>query len=750
MPSKSLRTPTPPAHADHRRHWLDNTSAHAVLAITLCAAPLPGWGQSPGQSDTDPAQTPGNPTFALPPKAVTATPILIPIPLDRPADAPDRDAQTRRIANFGVLGEQDSMTVPFAIMRYSAQDIEDAQARTLADVLAWDANIRSGLTSGTFAENFTIRGFQLAAADASLNGLYGLAPRQIVSTDAVGHVDVFQGASAFLNGVAPNGTAIGGGIDVQLKQADDAPLARVTTAVTGSGQVGAHIDVGQRFGDDKQFGIRINESAADGNSAIDRQSGRNGTTAVSLDWRGEHLRLAADFLYQRERIDNGRSVYVDYGTSVPLVPAATSNYAQPWTYSNLEDTIGMLRAEYDVAPGWTVYAKGGVRHTDEQGNYASPLYYASTLIVDARLSVPYWQDARSAQVGLRGKFDTGPVSHQINVAASTVAETTGYAFTESNAYFTSLVAPVAVPYPVTLTGAGNLTDPNRTEEMVDKGLSISDTLGFFHDRALLTVGVRRQSISQQTYDYTGTVQQSNYQSSVTTPLLGIVYRVTSDLSLYANRSEALVPGSTAPIQAVNFGQVFAPYRASQFETGVKYDVGHYGANAALFRIELPSSFLDSTGYFTQAGQQRNQGAEINGYAELLRGLRIRGGASFTQATLVSTTPASDNGKTAIGVPKWLANLGLEYDVREIPGLTLSGNWTYTGAQYLDAANTMKIPHWNRFDIGARYATLIAHHAVTLRANLLNVANRAYWASAYDGYLTLGAPRTLLLSATTDF
>jgi iron complex outermembrane receptor protein len=42
---------------------------------------------------------------------------------------------------------------------------------------------------------------------------------------------------------------------------------------------------------------------------------------------------------------------------------------------------------------------------------------------------------------------------------------------------------------------------------------------------------------------------------------------------------------------------------------------------------------------------------------------------------------------------------------------------------------------------------------TFRANVLNVTNKAYWESAStsgQGYLTQGAPRTVLFSMTTDF
>ncbi len=78
----------------------------------------------------------------------------------------------------------------------------------------------------------------------------------------------------------------------------------------------------------------------------------------------------------------------------------------------------------------------------------------------------------------------------------------------------------------------------------------------------------------------------------------------------------------------------------------------------------------------------------------------------------------------------------------------------TGGSYADAANTLKVGSWTRFDIGARYMMDVKGKLLTLRANIENLANRNYWASVGgypdNGYLVLGAPRTFSLRASVDF
>jgi iron complex outermembrane receptor protein len=659
--------------------------------------------------------------------------------------------QVARGATVGVLGDQKLINVPFSMTSYTAKVIEDQQARTLADVLDNEPAVRSSLGYGNFAQTFTIRGFKLEGDDISLNGLYGVTPRQLVSTEALERVDVFKGTSAFVNGASPGGTGIGGNINLQLKRADDKPLTRVTMDTSSSGEFGTHLDVGRRFGDNDQFGVRVNVAGRGGETGIDNEHRRSQTLAAAFDYRGEKLRLYADFLYQRVKVDQGRSVVYVAGSQIPRVPSASSNFAQQWTYSNLEDTVGMLRAEYDFLPGWTAYAAGGAHHVNEHGLYSSPTYNGTAGTTTAGyLGVPYKSDSLSAEVGVHGAFATGPVSHKVNVGASIARIEKSAAYSFASSFATSLYNTQQVAAPTPYLFGGDLGNPGVTGRTLVKGVSVSDTIGFLNDRILFTVGARSQSIAVLGYSYTG-VENASYNKSLNTPIFGLVLKPFENVSIYANRSEGLAQGGSAPTSAINFGQVFAPYRTKQIEAGIKYDNGQYGANLAVYEIKQPSAYTDAvTRIYSVSGEERHRGIETSVFGEPLKGVRVIAGASLIDAKLTQTASGVNQGNTAIGVPRYLANLGLEYDVPQLQGLTLTGRWIYTSKQYLDAANTLAIKPWNRFDLGARYKTQVARHDVTIRATVQNVTNHSYWESTYGGYLSIGAPRTLFISLSTDF
>ena len=192
-----------------------------------------------------------------------------------------------RSGNLGVLGEQDLMDVPFAMTSYTEDYIANHQAYTIADVVANDPAVRVGDGYGNFAELFVLRGFPLDGDDITFDGLYGIIPRQLVDAGDIGRLDVLRGASAFLYGVSPAGSGIGGSINVEPKWALDSPLTRATVDYGSDAQAGAQIDFSRRFGKDDRYGIRINLGGRDGDTSIDRESRRSNYQSIAFDYRGD-------------------------------------------------------------------------------------------------------------------------------------------------------------------------------------------------------------------------------------------------------------------------------------------------------------------------------------------------------------------------------------------------------------------------------------------------------------------------------
>jgi iron complex outermembrane receptor protein len=470
--------------------------------------------------------------------------------------------QVARGGQMGILGNQDNMNVPFTMTSYTSKLIEDQQAEDVGDVLLNDPSVRQSFGYGNQAQVFVIRGLPLSGDDISYNGLYGVLPRQILSTDAIERVEVFKGPNAFINGASPTGSGLGGSVNLQPKRAGDTPVRRYTQDISTDGRIGEHLDLGQRFGEDNRFGARVNLSQREGETAIDDQDQRSKLFVAGLDYRGDNFRVSSDFGYQKQRINHLRnSVQLGTATRIPTAPDADSNYGQDWTYSETEDTFGMLRGDWDLNDSWTAYLAGGAKHTRETGVYGTPALVGNDGTATLGGSeIPHNEDNTSFAAGLNGRLQTGPVSHQIAVSGSTIwtQQENAYVFYSSTTGNTNIydTSTLAKPTAVSLTG-GDMSDPGVTAKTRNRSIAISDTFGLFNDSLLLTYGVRRQQLRVENYTYEGTTfagtpygdndgsRSSLYDEAITTPVYGIVYKPTETVSLYANRIEGLAQGPVA-------------------------------------------------------------------------------------------------------------------------------------------------------------------------------------------------------------
>lgn len=662
---------------------------------------------------------------------------------------------------LGMLGEQSAQNVPFSIVSYTAKLMQDQQSRTLADVLNNDASVQSGNGYGNYAETFVIRGFSLDGEDIAYGGLYGILPRQVVPIEMAERVELLKGSSAFLNGVPPGGTGVGGNVNIEPKHATDEPINHVSLDYNGKSQVGGALDVGRRFGDNDQFGVRVNMVHREGDTAIDHEKKRLTMGTVGLDYRGDRFRSSFDFGVTKQTIHGGRPVvYVGSATEIPDAPKSTRNYGQSWAYTDMTNEFGLLKAEYDLSDHWTVYAAGGANHDHEDGIYGSPkLKNNSGDASMSRMTVPYRADSIAGQAGIRGKFDTGFVTHSVNFGVSSLYRKTRSAYTLSGSTInTNIYDPLAVDVqPTTIYSGGNMSDPGVTNRTRSEGVMLSDTLSILDGRGQLIAGLRRQNVMVMNYNYDGS-ESSSFDKTRVTPAVGLVIKPWEHISFYANHIEALQPGETAGnsyggVAVVNGGQVSGVETSKQNEVGVKADFGRVATSLALFEITKPVGMYSLSGdsyIFGNYGKVRNRGIEWNFFGEPVLGVRINGSATLMNPEMTKTQGGTYNGDDAVGVPRYQWVLGGEWDLPGLTGVTATGKLIRTGSQYADEANTLKVDAWTRLDLGLRYTMPLNDSTLTWRAMIENVSNEKYWASATGGYLTQGDPREFKLSATYDF
>ncbi len=461
------------------------------------------------------------------------------------------DGQVAHGGRVGMLGEQKAMDVPFNVIGYTSKLVQDQQAKTIADVVKNDAGVQAVQGYGNFAETYRIRGFKLDGDDMTMGGLPGVVPRQVVDTQMLERIEVFKGANALVNGAASSG--VGGMINLEPKRAEDIPTTRIGVDYTSDSQVGGSLDVGRRFGDDNQFGVRVNVLHREGEGRIDNDNRRTTLASLGLDYRGDRFRSSFDFGYQKKTFHGGEmGIGFAAISEVPKVPDNSKNTGQKWGYSDIENEFGMAKAEYDLNDSWTTYAGLGAQHAHEQGIYGAPkLTNINGDATIGRLDTNRIIDSFSGMGGIRGRFNTGVVSHNVNVGYSAQIRSDATAWRMSN----SKANPVVniynnhdVSMPAYASVGGNYHDPLVTARNRTQGWLFSDTVGFFDDTLLFTAAARNQKVVIRNYsNETGLeTTSSSFTESRWMPTFGLVYKPWQTVSLYANHTEALQPADNAP------------------------------------------------------------------------------------------------------------------------------------------------------------------------------------------------------------
>src|SRR5438045_4582426 len=176
-------------------------------------------------------------------------------------------------------------------------------------------------------------------------------------TDDKSRVGPLNGANALQFGVA----SPAGIINMITKRAGWDDVASGGGAASGFGQFGGSFDVGRCYGDEGQFGMRINGSATALENGVRGLGGDGEFASAGLDYRVDRLTLQGDFEYYRKHVPEqaGISLLDPVNGRVPItpVPDPRNLLSGPWAIYTPETTNAQLRADYLVADNLKVVAE---------------------------------------------------------------------------------------------------------------------------------------------------------------------------------------------------------------------------------------------------------------------------------------------------------------------------------------------------------------------------------------------------------
>ncbi len=149
----------------------------------------------------------------------------------------------------------------------------------------------------------------------------------------------------------------------------------------------------------------------------------------------------------------------------------------------------------------------------------------------------------------------------------------------------------------------------------------------FSDRFQMLLGARWDEISYE--DPTSSIDRDDSELS---PMLGLVFTPSTELTFYGNAAQSHAPASPRTIGDRE------PEQSTQFEIGIKkkFQPGRMQATLAAYQIDRENiAIVDDTGFTQQTGDQRSQGVELELAAEPWQGGRAFLSYAYNDAELTS-------------------------------------------------------------------------------------------------------------------
>jgi TonB-dependent siderophore receptor len=232
-------------------------------------------------------------------------------------------------------------------------------------------------------------------------------------------------------------------------------------------------------------------------------------------------------------------------------------------------------------------------------------------------------------------------------------------------------------------------------------------------------------------------------TSELSPMAGVLFAATPELSFYANYSRAFAPPSPRVV-----GEL-VPERGTQYEGGVKKHFSAWKAETVLAVYQLERDNIpipDDNGFTQQVGDQRSRGLEIDFAAQPTPSFRAFLSYAFNDSELTSfaellqislapplfITVDRSGGKPAFA-PEHVMNLWVSKDLT--PRFGIGGGARYVSSQFIAEDNVFELDSVLTFDATAFYRI----GDVRLRVNLKNLTDREYFMRGFGSSSVIPAP-----------
>jgi iron complex outermembrane receptor protein len=665
-------------------------------------------------------------------------------------------------ADLGPLGTQSIKDTPMSVSVLPESLLVNQQIKTVNDALRNLPSVTIRDQQGMEVSRPQSRGF-VSSIDQNtrIDGMNVIGTTAIPAENLSG-IQVLNGLAGSLYG--PETPA--GVFNYVLKRPTAEPLVRLIESYDSHSIFTEQVDLGGPVGaQGSPLGYRLTAVHGEGEGYVDGSNTRRTLVSGALDYRiNAGTVVETDFSHYETNVTGLPGSVVYFGKSgSSVLPRAldptTPGLGQPGAGTDLRSDMALAKLKHDFGNGWTFEVgalyENAIRNlwgitntfTNDAGDYtvtknfnAIPRY--TILSNTARLNGHFrmFGTDNDLSIGTNG-FSDMRYSYRNSIAVPLGGGNIGN--------------PVLFPPVATPANGGRY----RSGILREQSLVLGDTM-HFNDRWAAQAVLSASYLLSQGFNKAGATSKSQSSDGQVSPTLSVIYTPTGALTAYVTWARSVEPGDQAPTGTANAHAFLSPYRDKQYETGVKYAVsGHLLLTAAAFYMTRPLAQTEAaTNVFAVVGTQRNRGVELFAQGDLAPGLSLLGGVTYVDARVEGSQVPDGNDKLVVGVPRLKTDLSLDYHPAFFHGFALTGGVHFQSRRAATNTNNSFAPAFATFDLGARYTTLVGKYPFTVRAGVVNLADRHYFSAIADGNIVgspgsntayYGAPRTWMVSAELD-
>ena len=618
------------------------------------------------------------------------------------------------------------LDIPQVVNTVSDKVLEDQHATTLDEALYNVSNVVQTNTLGGTQDAFVRRGFG-ANRDGSImtNGLRTVLPRSFNA--ATERVEVLKGPASTLYGILDPG----GLINVVTKRPEKTFGGSLSATSSSFGGGTGQIDVTGPI-DGTRLAYRLTGEYQDEDYWRNFGTERSTFIAPSLTWFGDDATVTVLYSHRDYKTPFDRGTIFDLNTKKDVDVDRKTRFDEPFNVTDGQSDLAQLNAEYRLNSHWTAkfdYSYSQDKYSDNQARVMA--YDSKTGNLTRRVDATQGSTQRmhTTRADLQGNVDIAGFYNEI---------LTGVSYENYDLLRTDMIRCKNVKdfniYNPSYGSLGKCTtvsasDSDQTIKQESYSAYAQDAL-YLTDKWIAVAGMRYQYYTQ----YAGKGRPFNVNTDSRddqwTPKLGLVYKLTPAVSLFANYSQTFMPQSSI---ASYIGDL-PPETSNAYEIGAKFDLfDGITANIALFDIHKRNVlYTESIGDETvakTAGRVRSQGVEVDLAGSLTENTNIIASYGYTDAKVLEDPDYA--GKPLPNVPRHTGSLFLTYDIHNaIAGNTLTLGGGGHGVSRRSATNGADyyLPGYFVADAFAAYKMKL-QYPVTLQVNVKNLFDKTYYTSS---------------------